>query len=70
VGELELGKDVFRESRVQALVSRLLSGDLRIIRPVFDLKCGLRYPGVEQIIGEHPPSDGGNFWRGYMRLES
>jgi len=53
---LELGKDVFRDSRVQALVSRLLSGDLRIIRPVFDLKYGLRHPDVEQIIGEPPPS--------------
>ncbi len=41
---------------MQALVSRLLSGDLNVIRPVFDLKYGVKYPDVEQIIGESPPS--------------
>ena len=53
---MELGKDIFRDSQVQALVSRLLSRGLHVIRPVFDLKYGLRYPDVEQIIGESPPS--------------
>jgi len=45
-------KIIFRDGRVQALVSRLLSGDLNVIRPVFDLKYGVKYPDVEQIIGE------------------
>lgn len=34
-----------------------MSGDLHVIRPVFDLKHGLRYPDVEEIIGEPHPGE-------------
>ena len=47
-------EDIFRDRRVQALVSSFLSGHLHVIRPVFDLKYGFRYPDVEKIIGESP----------------
>jgi len=50
------GKVVFRDSRVQALISKLMGGGSRTLHPVFDLKHGLKYPDVEEIVGG-PPSD-------------
>lgn len=49
--------DVFKDLRVQALLSKFMSEKLQVIRPVFDLKRGLTYPDVEEIAGG-PPEDG------------
>jgi len=49
--------DVFKDHRVQALLSKFMSEKLQVIRPVFDLKRGVTYPDVEEIVGG-PPEDG------------
>jgi transcription elongation factor Elf1 len=46
----------FKDERVQALISSFLSGNLRVINPIFDLRHGFRYPIVEEIVGG-PPKD-------------
>jgi hypothetical protein len=53
---VEWEKDVYGDSRVQALVSNLMGGDVHALHPIFDLRFGVRYPDVEMIVGE-PPSD-------------
>ena len=48
--------DLYRDQRVQALLNKFMSGKLQVIRPVFDLKRGIVYPDVEEIVGG-PPED-------------
>jgi len=45
----------YRDHRVQLLLSKFISGEIKRIDPVFDYKYGYRYPVVEAIVG--PPSD-------------
>jgi len=47
--------EVYKDHRVQLLLSKFISGDIKRIDPVFDYKHGYRYPVVEAIVG--PPSD-------------
>jgi len=49
-------KDFYGDQRVQALLNKFMSGKLQVIRPAFDLKRGIVYPDVEEIVGG-PPED-------------
>ncbi|MFQ6064970.1 MAG: hypothetical protein ACE5L6_05790 [Candidatus Bathyarchaeia archaeon] len=71
-GGIGFEKPDFRDRRVQAFLSKFMSGDARIIYPVFDVKYGYRYPEVEEIVGG-PLSDdeflAGLFKAGILRRE-
>jgi len=47
--------ETYKDHRVQLLLSKFISGEIKRIDPVFDYKHGYRYPVVEPIVG--PPSD-------------
>jgi len=45
--------EVYKNHRVQLLLSRFITGDIKKIDPVFDYKDGYKYPVVEAIVGHH-----------------
>ena len=45
-------KNPLDDRRVQALLSKFMSGGIDTLTPIFDLKRGFVYPDVEEIIGE------------------
>jgi len=47
--------EVYKDHRVQLLLSKFISGEIKKINPVFDYKYGYRYRVVEEIVGN--PSD-------------
>lgn len=47
--------EVYKDHRVQLLLSKFISGEIKRIDPVFDHKYGYRYPVVEAVAGS--PSD-------------
>ena len=47
--------EVYKDHKVQLLLSKFISGEIKGIDPVFDHKYGYRYPVVEAIVGS--PSD-------------
>jgi transcription elongation factor Elf1 len=47
--------EVYKDHRVQLLLSKFISGEIKRIDPVFDYKYGYKYPVVEAIVGS--PSD-------------
>ena len=47
--------EVYKDHRVQLLLSKFISGEIKRIDPVFESKHGYRYPVVEAIVGS--PSD-------------
>ena len=47
--------EVYKDNRVQLLLSKFISGEIKRIDPVFDYKYGYRYPVIEAIVGS--PSD-------------
>jgi hypothetical protein len=44
--------EVYKDHRVQLLLSKFVSGDLSKLTPVYDPKRGYRYPIAEKIVGE------------------
>jgi hypothetical protein len=58
-GENLLKGELYRDPRVQALLSKFFGKGLQAILPVFDLKRGIVYPDVEEILGK--PSGDGEF---------
>lgn len=44
--------EVYKDHRVQLLVSKFVSGELSRLEPVYDPKHGYRYPVVEKIVGD------------------
>lgn len=54
---LETKTKLLQDSRIQQFLSKLIQEDSVILRPVFDLQYGYRYPLVEEIIGERSQVD-------------
>ena len=44
--------EVYRDRRMQLILSKFLSGEINKIDPVYDSKYGYRYPLVEALIGD------------------
>jgi transcription elongation factor Elf1 len=44
--------ELYRDRNVQMLLSKFLSGEIKVIEPVYDSKVGYRYPVVEAIVSE------------------
>ena len=44
--------EVYRDHRVQLLLSKFISGELKKLEPVHDSRFGYRYPIVEKIVGD------------------
>lgn len=49
--------ELFMDRRVQLLLAKFLSGELKKITPVFDPKLGHRYPGLEPFIEDPGEAD-------------
>ncbi len=49
--------EVYKDHRVQLLLSKFVSGELSKLTPVFDPKRGYRYPIAEKIVGEPAATD-------------
>jgi len=49
--------EVYKDHRVQLLLSKFISGEIKRIDPVFDYKYGYRYPVVEAIVGHSSDVD-------------
>jgi hypothetical protein len=45
-------RELYRDRDVQLLLSKLLSGEIKTLEPVYDSEVGYRYPMVENIVGE------------------
>jgi len=50
-GENLLKGELYKDPRVQALLSKSFSGKLQVIFPVFNLERGIFYPDVEDVLG-------------------
>ncbi len=46
--------EVYKDHRVQLLLSKFMSGELSKLEPVYDPKFGYTYPIVEKIVGDAP----------------
>jgi transcription elongation factor Elf1 len=44
--------EVYRDRRMQLILSKFLSGEINKIDPVYDSQYGYRYPSVEAVIGD------------------
>jgi len=44
--------EVYRDHRVQLLLSKFMSGELKKLEPVYSAKFGYMYPIVEKIVGD------------------
>jgi hypothetical protein len=44
--------EVYRDRRMQLILSKFLSGEINKLDPVYDPKYGYRYPPVEAVIGD------------------
>jgi hypothetical protein len=44
--------ELYRDRNVQMLLSKYLSGKIKVLEPVYDSTVGYRYPDVETIIGD------------------
>lgn len=42
---------MYKDHKVQLLISKFVSGELDVLNPVFDPKQGVRYPIVDEVIG-------------------
>jgi len=49
--------DIYRNHRVQLLLSKFMSGELSKLEPVYDPKFGYTYPIVEKIVGDAPSAN-------------
>ena len=49
--------EVYKDNRVQLLLSKFVSGELSKLTPVYDPKRGYRYPVAEKIVGEPATTD-------------
>ncbi len=49
--------EVYKDNRVQLLLSKFVSGELSELTPVYDPKRGYRYPVAEKIVGEPVATD-------------
>ena len=49
--------EVYKDHRVQLLLSKFVSGELSKLTPVYDPKHGYRYPIAEKIVGEPATTD-------------
>jgi len=45
-------QEVFEDSASQALISKFLSGEIKVLKPTYDSQVGYHYPEVEAIVGE------------------
>jgi len=45
-------QEVFEDSASQALISKFLSGEIKVLKPTYDSRVGYHYPEVEAIVGE------------------
>ncbi|UCE16640.1 MAG: hypothetical protein JSV12_03270 [Candidatus Bathyarchaeota archaeon] len=46
--------ELYRDPRVQQLLSKFMSGELSKLEPVYNPKFGYTYPAVEKIVGDTP----------------
>ena len=49
--------DVYRDHRVQMILSKFLSGEFERLDPVYDPKFGYSYPVIEAVVGNHSTAD-------------
>jgi len=49
--------ELYRDHRIQQLLSRFISGEIGKMEPVYDQKFGYRYPIVEKIVGDAPSAN-------------
>ena len=49
--------EVYKDRRVQLLLSKFVGGELSKLTPVYDTKHGYRYPIAEKIVGEPATTD-------------
>ena len=56
VSKTERG-EIYKDHRVQLLLSKFVSGELSELTPVYDPKRGYRYPIAEKIVGEPATTD-------------
>lgn len=49
--------ELYRDHRVQQLLSKFMSGELSKLEPVYDPKFGYTYPIVEKIVGDAPSAN-------------
>ncbi|MCS7114034.1 MAG: hypothetical protein RMJ15_00130 [Nitrososphaerota archaeon] len=47
--------ELYKDSKVQAFLSKILSEEIKELKPAFDPSSGYRYPMVEAVLGETPP---------------
>jgi len=45
-------QEVFEDSASQVLISKFLSGEIKVLKPTYDSQVGYHYPEVEAIVGE------------------
>ena len=51
-GSKEKWIEVYKDNRVQLLISKFVNGELSELKPVYDPKHGYTYPTVEAMIGD------------------
>jgi len=49
--------EVYRDHRVQMVLSKFLSGEFERLDPVYDPKYGYSYPIIEAVVGDHAATD-------------
>ena len=49
--------EVYKDHRVQLLLSKFITGEIKKIDPIFDYKYGYKYPVIEAIVGQRSDVD-------------
>jgi hypothetical protein len=50
--EKKESRKIYRGRKVQMLLSKVLSGEIKTLEPIYTSEFGYRYPIVENIVGE------------------
>lgn len=50
-------QNLYKDHKVQLLISKFVSGEFEALNPIFDPKEGLRYPLVDEVVGDKSGTD-------------
>jgi hypothetical protein len=48
---------LYKDHKVQLLISKYVSGELKTLNPTFDSKHGFKYPVIDEILGDYSKTD-------------